>query len=127
MLQSFHFGDDGLAITGLQLGEFLHNHRFIGGLSEIHATAVLRALVVALAVQAGRVVDAAKNRQQVRQTDDGRVELQAHDFVVAGVAAADVFIAGLTRLEAIAIARFDVEHAANAHEHRLGAPEAAAA
>ncbi len=67
-----------------------------------------------------------EDAQQLAQTDLGRVIDQAYDLVVPGRAAADLLVAGLLHVT-IAVAAFDVEHAAHAVEHGLRAPETATA
>jgi hypothetical protein len=93
---------------------------------EVDAAAVLRARVVALPVQRGRVVDQKEHLQDLAKADLCRVVLQLDNLVVAGGTGAHLLVARL-QCVAIAVARLHVGHALDLDKHRLGAPEAAAA
>jgi hypothetical protein len=65
----------------------------VGG--EVDAAAVLRADVVALAVQRGRVVDHEEDFEHLACADERRVVFELHHLVAAGGAGAHVLVAGL--------------------------------
>jgi hypothetical protein len=110
----------------LQLGQHFAGHAGLGLVVEVDAAAVLRAFVVALAVQRRRVVHGEEDLQQFTQAHLSLVVAQAHDLGVAGLAAADLFVARALGA-AIAIAAFHRRHALHVFEDGLQAPEAAAA
>ena len=128
VVQQRQLGDDGaaedaagldLVHKGLDLGE-------LRGVGAVDAAAVLRPDVIALAVQAGGVVDQEHDFQDLAQADLRGVKNELDDFVVAAGAATDIFVTGL-RDVAVAVAGLDIEDAAHLHENRLAAPEAARA
>ena len=92
----------------------------------VDAAAVLRAHIVALAVQGGRVVGMEEDFQDLLQADFVSIKRQAHYLGMACVALADLLVSGIHGV-AIGVATFHVGNAAHTVKHRLGAPEAAAA
>ena len=96
-------------------------------IGDVNATAVLGTHIIALAVQAGRVVNLEKNIQDVTQRDDTVVVLQTHHFVKTCAPCADLFIGGSSRPQTIAVTRLDIQHPTHTHKHSLCAPETAAA
>jgi hypothetical protein len=99
---------------------------FLFGRGEVDAATVLRAGIVALAVQRGGVVNHEEDLQDLPRADLCRVIAQLDDLVAAGATGADVFVAGPLEL-AVAVAGLDIGDATHVLEHRFGAPEAAAA
>jgi hypothetical protein len=110
---------------GLQFVDERARHRGLLGRGPVDAAAVLRAHVGPLAVGRGGVVDREEDGQQLAHADHRRVVDEFDDLGAAGAAAAHVLIRRARGLP-VAVARLDVEHAAHAVEHRLGAPKAAA-
>src|SRR5690606_27711128 len=86
---------------------------------------ILRADVVALAVERRRVVNAEEHREQLAIADLLRVELDAHRLRMAGVATAHRFVARIAH-GAAGVARLDRQNAAHLEECGLQTPEAAA-
>src|SRR5262249_19682163 len=86
--------------------------------------AVLAADVGALAVQGGGVVKVEEDFEDVGVGDLLGVELDFYSLGVAGLAGADFFVGGIAG-KAAGVAGADRPNAAQAFEHRLGAPEAA--
>ena len=123
-----HFGGDGGAeqLVLRHLADHGAGHFTMLGLVVIDAAAVLRAHIVALAVQGGRVVGVEEDFQDLLQADFVSIERQAHNLGMACVALADLLVSGIDGV-AIGVATFHVGNAAHAVKHRLGAPEAAAA
>jgi len=122
-----HFGDDRRAVglAGLDVADDFFSHLLLRVVGVVDAAAVLRADIVALAVERGRVVHHEEDLEDFAQADLRRVEFELHHLGVAGAAGADLFVGRLDGL-AVAITRLHVEHALHPVEHRLGAPEAAA-
>src|ERR1700677_1707206 len=87
---------------------------------------VLRADVVALAVEGGRIVGFPENFQQFFVRNDGRIELDLNHFGMAGIAGANVFVTGIGR-RAAGKTGDDGFDSGNALKDRLGAPKTAAA
>ena len=99
LLQRLYLGDDGCVVSAFVTHFF---DQIIGNLSlrvasGVDAAAVLRAHIVALPVQGRRVVGAEKNQQHIAQADDGLIKLQLHYLGMAGLARADIFVAGWAR------------------------------
>ena len=92
------------------------------GVLKIDAAAVLRAHVVALAVEGGRVVGVEEDFQDFFQADLVGIERQAHHLGMAGVALADLLVRGVDGV-AVGVAAFHVGDAAHAVEHGFGAPK----
>jgi hypothetical protein len=93
---------------------------------KVDARAILRAGVVALPVQRGRVVDHEEDLEHLAQRDLRRIELHAHHLGMAGGATAHLFVAWVPD-RAVAVARLHGDDPLHALVNRLGAPEAAAA
>ena len=87
--------------------------------------AILRANVVALAVELGRIVGAQEHVEQVGERNDVGIEGDLDRFGMAGPAAADLLVGGIG-LVAADVPALDVLNADDVVHHRLGAPEAAA-
>ena len=123
-----HFGGDGGAehFVLRHLADHGVGHFAMLGPIVVDAAAVLRAHIVALAVQGGRVVGMEEDLQDFLQADFVSIERQAHDLGMACVALADLLVSGIDGV-AIGVATFHVGNAAHTVKHRLGAPEAAAA
>src|SRR5512146_2843476 len=117
-------GDGANAVRG-QFGDDLSRDAHLLVAMRVDARAVLRADIVALAIRRGRVVDREEDLEQVAKADALRVVGDAHDLGVAGVAAADLLVAR-PRDVAVAVARFDAEHAVDIEIDGFEAPEAAA-
>ena len=107
-------GNDALGVRAL-----------LGGLRIDHR-AVLRSDVVALAIERRRVVDREKHPEQVGVRQHGRIELDAHDFGVAGVSAAHLVV-GRVRRSSAGVAGFDRHDALELVEDRFEAPETSSA
>ncbi len=88
-----------------------------------HDRTVLRADVVALPVQLGRIVRREEDLEDLAIADACRIECHVDDFRVARIALADVAIAGIARMAA-RVARLDGRHAVDVEKHRLRAPKA---
>src|SRR6476661_9376231 len=126
--QRLHLGDDGLAAVGLVLAQLPHDGLGLALLlvvAVVDPAAVLRADVVALAVQRGGVVHDEEDLQDLPRADLRRVVGELHHLVVAGAAGAHLLVAGVVE-RAVGIARLDVGHSAHVHVDGFGAPEAAA-
>ena len=78
-----HVGDDGHSLSSLFFGK-RHDAR-----------AVLRADVIALPIELGRVMDGEEDLKERFVGDDGRVKLDFHHLGVAGGAAADRLVGGM--------------------------------
>lgn len=89
-----------------------------------HDRPVLRADVVALPVQRGRIVRREEDLEDLAIADARRIERHVDDFRVARVAFADVAIAGIARMAA-RVTRLHGRHAVDVEKHGLRAPEAA--
>lgn len=99
VLKWFDFGDDG-AVEFTQAGHFgneLQDRHVVCVVGHIDAAAVLGTHIIALAVQAGGVVNFEKYIQNIPQTNDAVVVLQTHHFVKAGLPGTDLFIAWASR------------------------------
>src|SRR5208283_3378053 len=125
-LQRHHLGHDRpLPDVGLvQFADyFVGNHLLLRRVEE-DGRAVLGALIGALPVQRGRVVNDEKDLQQLAERDHVRVEGDLHHLRVPSRAAADLAVTGVGHAAA-GVAGFDLAHAAQLLEHRFQAPEAA--
>src|SRR5882672_9647270 len=106
-------------------------HRLAGNLlllrrvGEDHRS-ILRAHVIALAIELGRVVHHEKNFEDLPIRDAGRIELDAHYFGVTGVAVAYLAVVRAINVAA-GVTRLDVNHALEFFVHRFQAPETTAA
>ena len=128
VLQWLHLGGDGRAkqLVLRHLADHGVGDLAVFGVVVVDAAAVLRAHIVALAVEGGRVVGVEEDFQDFFQADLVGIERQAHHLGMAGVALADLLVRGVDGV-AVGVAAFHVGDATHAVEHGLGAPEAAAA
>ena len=110
----------GIELVDLGLGGF-----FLSLVGEEDGRAILRARVVALAIELRRVVGVEKHGQELIEGDLGRIESDADGLGMARVAAADCFVVSCVR-RAAGVAAFYIEHARKLLERGLGTPEAAA-
>ena len=122
--ERLHLGGDGRAkqLVLRHLADHGVGDLAVLGVVVVDAAAVLRAHVVALAVEGGRVVGVEEDFQNFFQADFVGVEREAHHLGVAGVALADLLVAGVDGV-AVGVAAFHVGDAAHAVEHGFGAPE----
>ena len=116
-----HVGDHGLGRGSLFIGK-RHD-----------AGPVLRADIVALPVELGRVVDGEEDLEEGFVGDDAWVKLNFHHFSVAGGAAADCLVGGVgvvaacvsgeRRLDAVNlfVSAFNAPKASSAHNHAFHA------
>ena len=102
--------------------------RYLGLLrcSGVDGTAVLRALIIALAVARGGVVRSEKNQQQFAQRDGLGVELHAYHFGMARLARAHLLVTRLGQM-AVGVATLHRPHAAHLAEHGIGTPKTSSA
>ncbi len=98
----------------------------LGGVVGVDRAAILRADIVALPVQRGGIVHGEEHAQQVFVGDDVRIERHLHHLGMPGVAGADLLVGRVRDLPA-GESRGHARHPAQFQEHRLQAPEAAAA
>ena len=119
-----HFGHHGRPeeLLAIHAGDQLLGHGTVGRVGEVDAAAVLRAHVVALAVERGRVVGAEEDLEDLAHADHLRIERELHHLRMAGLARADLLIGGRRHL-AVGIAALHVGHAAHAVENGFRAPE----
>lgn len=123
--QRLHLGGDGRAkqLVLRHLADHVVGHLAVLGVVVIDAAAVLRAHIVALAVEGGGVVGVEEDFQDFLQADGVGIKRQAHHLGVAGVTLADLLVAGVVGV-AVGVAAFHVGDAAHADKNRFGAPEA---
>ena len=105
--------------------DLLRDRLLLRAVIEDHRT-VLRADIVALAVERSWVVDREEDLQNLTQTDDGRIERHLYDFRVPGAAAAHLLV-GWILDRAAGITGHDIGHAVDFIEDGLYTPETAAA
>ena len=101
------------------------NDGFFGGVGVVHAAAVLRADVVALFVEAGRVNDAEIVLQDVVEAEFVGIVGNFDGLGMARIAVGNVFVARIFCF-AVGVAGYGVNHAVYALEIGFQAPEAAA-
>src|SRR5262249_23377390 len=87
--------------------------------------AILRADIVALAIDRGRIVQDEEDLQDLAVADDFRIERDLNDFGMPRVAVADLPISRVLHRSA-GVARFDAFDALDLLEGGLDAPETAA-
>ncbi|CAD9218111.1 hypothetical protein BCEN4_1190029 [Burkholderia cenocepacia] len=116
--------DDRLAehLFALELGNHVERRVALRIRMREHDRPVLRADVVALPVQRGRIVRREEDLEDLAIADARRIERHVDDFRVAGVAFADVAIARVARMAA-RITRLNGRHAVDVEKHGLRAPE----
>lgn len=93
-------GDDGIGVGTGQFGDHGLGRRLLLHRMPKDGGSVLRADIVALAVEGGRVVDGEEDGEQVGVADHGRIETDLHGFGVTSAAGADLFVGGLIVLPA---------------------------
>jgi len=86
---------------------------------------ILRARIVPLPIQRGRIMDGEEDLEQIGEADLRRIEGDADDLHVTGVAGADLPIGGI-RSASTHVAGFDRGHALQAIEDRFQTPETSA-
>ena len=126
--QGLQGGDDGVS-EHLGLVQFLDENRSFLLLPLVgveNRRAILRAHVAALAIECGGVVGGKEDRHQVAKGNLRRIEFDFDDLGVAGYPHADLLISGVLR-PAAGVAGDNGDNPAQLVEHRLRAPEAAAA
>ena len=125
VLQRLVFDDEGLLVFLLLAFKGGGDDGFFGGVGVVHAAAVLRADVVALFVEAGRVNDAEIVLQDVVEAEFVGIVGHFDGLGMARVAVGHVFVARVFRF-AVGVAGYGVNHAVYALEIGFQAPEAAA-
>ena len=125
VFQRLVFDDEGKFVFLLLAFEGGGDNGFFGGVGVVHAAAVLRAGVVALFVEAGRVNDAEIVLQDVVEAEFVGIVGDFDGLGMACIAVGNVFVAWVFRF-AVGIAGYCVNHAVYALEIGFQAPEAAA-
>ena len=125
VLQRLVFDDEGQLVFLLLAFEGGGDDGFFGGVGVVHAAAVLRADVVALFVEAGRVNDAEIVLQDVVEAEFVGIVGDFDGLGMTRVAVGHVFVTRIFCF-AIGVAGYGVNHAVYALEIGFQAPEAAA-
>jgi hypothetical protein len=109
-----------------QLVQHLLCRGLLRHIREVDAAAVLGAVIIALGIAGGRVMDHKKDLQYFAQADDLRIKFKLDHLGVAGVAATNLFVARLSQLP-VAVTRLHRQYALDIDINSIQAPKTPAA